>query len=208
MPAIINAWYPGAEGGKAVASLLFGEFSPSGRLPVTFYRTTEELPDFGDYSMKNRTYRYMKSEALYPFGYGLSYTYFEYSAIKLSKDLIEAGESLECYVTVKNTGSVAGGEVVQLNLKDVEASVDIPVWSLRGVRIVFLHPGEMTKICFELTSRQMAMIDNDGKCVLEPGFFEVYIGGTQPDKRSIALTGTPVLKSRFEVVGKILQLEY
>src|SRR5690606_13192250 len=105
VPAIIQAWYPGAEGGKAIASLIFGEYSPSGRLPVTFYRTTEELPDFRDYSMENRTYKYMKNPALYPFGYGLSYTKFEYSNLTLSKDKVNVGEGIECSVKVKNTGS-------------------------------------------------------------------------------------------------------
>jgi len=122
VPAIIQAWYPGAEGGRAVASLIFGEYSPSGRLPVTFYSTTEELPDFCDYSMRNRTYRYMENEALYPFGYGLSYTKFSYSGIEFSKQRINAGEDIECRIVVRNIGHMDSEESVQLYLKDVEAS--------------------------------------------------------------------------------------
>src|SRR5690606_16144000 len=125
----------GAEGGKAVAGLIFGEFSPSGRLPVTFYRTTEELPDFRDYSMMNRTYRYMQNEALYPFGYGLSYTKFEYGDIDISNTCINAGENLKCSVTVKNVGNWESYEVVQLYLRDVEGSTKLPRWQLKGIKV-------------------------------------------------------------------------
>ena len=208
IPAIVQAWYPGGRGGEAVAALLFGEYSPSGRLPVTFYRTTEELPDFRDYSMKNRTYRYMENEALYPFGYGLSYTKFEYSPIKAEKTVINAGEEFTCSIRVKNIGSMASEETVQLYLKDVEASVEVPKWSLNGIRKVFLEPGCETEVTFTLTPRQMALIDNEGRAILEPGTFEVYIGGSQPDARSIKLTGTPVQKISFEVTGGPMELEY
>lgn len=208
IPAIIQAFYPGAEGGKAIASLLFGEYSPSGRLPVTFYRTTEELPDFRDYSMRNRTYRYMKNEALYPFGYGLSYSRFEYSHLKLGKAVIKTGESMDCSIRVKNVGRWNAEETVQLYLKDVAASVEVPRWQLRGVRKVFLKPGEETEVHFQLSPRQMALIDNEGRCLLEPGLFEVYLGGSQPDERSQRLTGTKVLKGSFEVVGDTVELEY
>lgn len=208
IPAIIQAWYPGGRGGEAVASLLFGEYSPSGRLPVTFYATSEELPDFRDYSMKNRTYRYMENEALYPFGYGLSYTRFEYSPIRAEKTTIKAGESIRCSITVRNVGSMASEETVQLYLKDVEASVEVPRWQLNGIRKVFLEPGSEQEVTFTLTPRQMALIDNDGKAILEPGTFEIYIGGSQPDARSIKLTGTPVQKIAFEVVDERMELEY
>ena len=207
IPAIVQAWYPGGRGGEAVASLLFGDFSPSGRLPVTFYATTEELPDFRDYSMKNRTYRYMRNEALYPFGYGLSYTKFEYSGIKAEKS-IKAGEPVNCSATVRNIGKRASEETVQLYLKDAEASVEVPKWQLRGIRKISLEPGEKKEVSFTLTPRQMALIDDDGKAVLEPGKFEIYIGGSQPDARSAVLTGTKVLKAEFEVTGSRLELEY
>ncbi len=205
VPAIVQAWYPGGRGGEAVASLLFGDYSPSGRLPVTFYASTEELPDFRDYSMKNRTYRYMKNEALYPFGYGLSYTKFEYSSIRIT-DSVRAGETVTCSVKVRNAGKVASEETVQLYLKDVEASVKIPKWQLKGVRKVFVEAGSEKEVTFTLTPRQMALVDNDGNTVLEPGTFEVYIGGSQPDARSIKLTGTPVQKAAFEVTGTRMEL--
>jgi beta-glucosidase len=208
VPAIIQAWYPGADGGKAVASLIFGDYSPSGRLPVTFYRTTEELPAFTDYAMKNRTYRYMKNEALYPFGYGLSYTRFEYSDIKLSSTGISAGENLACSAKVKNIGKMPSDEIVQLYLKDCEASVEVPKWQLRGVQRVRLEPGESKEIGFELTPRLMALVNEEGKCVLEPGRFEIFVGGSQPDGRSQALTGTRVLKAEFQVSGSAMELEY
>jgi beta-glucosidase len=207
VPAIVQAWYPGGRGGEAVASLLFGEYSPAGRLPVTFYATSEELPDFRDYSMKNRTYRYMKNEALYPFGYGLSYTKFEYSGIKVNSS-VKAGESVNCSVKVKNIGNMASEETVQLYLKDVEASVEVPKWQLRGIKKIFLEPGSEKEVAFTITPRQMALIDNDGKAVLEPGTFEVYISGSQPDARSVKLTGTPVQKAVFEVTGSRIELEY
>lgn len=218
IPAIIQAWYPGAEGGRAIASLIFGDYSPSGRLPVTFYRTTEELPDFRDYSMKGRTYRYMQNEALYPFGYGLSYTRFEYSDIEISPGKITTDgiddkgngpdNCVKCTVKVRNVGERASDEIVQLYLKDVSASVEVPRWQLRGIKRVSLSPGEQKTVTFTLTPRQMALIDNEGKCILEPGIFEVYIGGSQPDERSQKLTGTKVLKGEFEVVGEAVELEY
>lgn len=208
IPAIIQGWYPGAQGGRAIASILFGECSPSGRLPVTFYRSTDELPDFRDYSMANRTYRYMQQEALYPFGYGLSYTKFEYSDLRLDKSILNAGESLGVSVTVKNTGSYESDEVVELYLKDVEASVTVPKWQLSGFKRIHLKPGEETRVQFTITTRQMALIDNEGRCILEPGAFEVYIGGSQPDARSQKLTGTKVLRASFTVTGETTELPY
>ncbi|MCL6590710.1 MAG: glycoside hydrolase family 3 C-terminal domain-containing protein [Firmicutes bacterium] len=208
IPAIIQAWYPGALGGTAIASLLFGDYSPSGKLPVTFYRSTDELPDFHDYSMKNRTYRYMKTEALYPFGYGLSYTKFEYSNLKLSTNRLEAGGSLEISARVKNAGSRESEETVQLYLKDLEASVPVPNWQLQGIRKIYLPPGAEQEVHFQLTPRQMSLIDYEGRRILEPGTFSVYVGGSQPDGRSQKLTQTKVLHGTFEVTGKALELEY
>ena len=207
IPAIVQAWYPGAEGGRAVAGLIFGDYSPSGKLPVTFYRTLEELPDFSDYSMKGRTYRYMLNEALYPFGFGLGYSKFEYGKIKLSSGSVKTGESLKCSVTVKNVGAVESEEKTQLYLKDLESSVDNPRWSLCGFKAISLKPGESAAAEFELTPRQMAIFDYEGNCVLEPGKFEIYIGGSQPDARSEKLTGVKVAKTGFEVTGTAVTLE-
>jgi beta-glucosidase len=183
-------------------------FRSSGRLPVTFYRTNEELPDFSDYSMTNRTYRYMKNEALYPFGYGLGYSKFEYSEIMLVNDKLKADENMECAVSVKNIGNYESDEIVQLYLKDLEANAEVPRWSLKGFKRVHLKPGKIIKVKFIVTARQMALINNEGKCILEPGMFEVFIGGSQPDERSQMLTGTRVSKASFEISGDAVELEY
>ncbi|WP_077328988.1 glycoside hydrolase family 3 C-terminal domain-containing protein [Virgibacillus siamensis] len=206
--AIIQAWYPGAQGGRAIASLLFGEYSPSGKLPITFYKSTEELPAFSDYSMKNRTYRYMQHEALYPFGYGLSYTTFSYKNSGESPSQIKSGESISFTVNVKNTGPKNSEEVIQMYVKDVESSVVIPKWQLKGFKKMSLKAGEEKEVTMILTPRDMALINDDGKRVLEPGKFEVFIGGSQPDQRSLELSGTDVVKNVFEVKGKVLELEY
>lgn len=207
IPAILQAWYPGAQGGRAIASILFGDASPSGRLPVTFYRSTSELPDFTDYSMKNRTYRYMQNEALYPFGYGLSYTKFIYSDICLNKTTINAGEQIEVSVKVKNIGSIKSDEVVQLYLKDLEASVDVPRWQLKGFKRITLSPDEEQIIDFCILPEHMALVNENGKSVIEPGKFEVYLGGSQPDKRSLELTKTNILKAEFVVEGPCMEIE-
>ena len=191
-----------------MASLIFGDYSPSGKLPVTFYKTTEELPDFSDYAMKNRTYRYMENEALYPFGYGLSYTKFKYSNLKISNDTLQVGEALRLSAVIKNIGDYEADETVQIYLKDVEASVEVAKWQLKGIKILHLKPGQQEEISFELTPKHMSLIDNEGKCILEPGVFEVFIGGSQPDERSYKLTGSEVLKGKFEVSGESIELEY
>ena len=208
VPAILQAWYPGEEGGTAIADVLFGDYNPGGRLPVTFVKSLEQVPSFTDYSMKGRTYRYMEEEPLYPFGYGLSFTTFEYSNLKLSQEVIDAGESISVSVDVKNTGQIAGDEAVQLYIKDLEASVDVPIHELRGFKRIKLQPGESATVSFTLTARQMALIDNDGKCILEPGKFKVMVGGRQPDSRSQALAGTQILEAEFEVTGQPMELEY
>ncbi len=208
VPAILQAWYPGEEGGTAIADVLFGDYNPGGRLPVTFVKSLDQVPPFTDYSMKGRTYRYMEEEPLYPFGYGLSFTTFEYSNLKLSRETINAGESINISVNVKNTGHVAGDEIVQLYIKDLEASVDVPIHELRGFKRIKLQPGETATVSFTLTPRQMALIDNDGKCILEPGRFKVMVGGSQPDRRSEVLTGTQVLAAEFEVKGEPMEMEY
>lgn len=204
--AIVQAWYPGAMGGEAIASMLFGNYSPSGRLPVTFYKTSEELPDFRDYSMENRTYRYMKQEALYPFGYGLSYTKFEYSVPVLSETNIIAGSDIDAYTYVTNTGSIKSEEVVQLYLQDEEASTRVPKWQLVGIKKVSLETGKSAKVQFHVTARQMCVIDDEGRCVLEPGEFRVYIGGSQPDSRSMKLLTTQVNYANFSVIGNKLPM--
>ena len=187
IPAIIQAWYPGSRGGQAVAELIFGEFSPEGRLPVTFYRTTEELPDFNDYAMKGRTYRYMEQEALYPFGFGLSYTSFEVTGVKADSAQIAAGGQIRLDVTLKNTGAMAGGESVQVYVKALRDNT--PNAQLKGLKKVFLNPGEEKTVHITLKDAAFALYDEDGKLQLEAGEYAVYAGTCQPDARSAALTG-------------------
>lgn len=197
--AVVQAWYPGEAGGEAVASLLFGDYSPSGRLPVTFYETTEELPPFESYDMEGRTYRYMKNKPLFPFGYGLSYTSFRYRMLSLSAGQIAPGETLRCQVTVENVGERDGWEVVQLYLQDMEASVRVPRWSLCGFRRVFLRAGECQTLEFDILPEQMACVTEEGERVLEPGAFTLYAGGSQPDERSLELCGKAPVSMQFLV---------
>ena len=208
--AIIEAWYPGEEGGTAIADVIFGDYNPGGRLPITFVKSVDQLPPFEDYSMKNRTYRYMEDEPLYPFGYGLSYTRFAYSDLRLSRPDLDAAddEPVRVSAQVKNTGELAGDEVVQLYVKDLEASVTVPKWDLRGFQRVHLQPGEAVEVEFELTRRHLSLIDNDGRRLLEPGAFRIYVGGQQPDERSRQLTGQGVLEVDLMVTGEVVELEY
>lgn len=187
IPAIIQAWYPGAMGGRAIAELIFGEYSPEGKLPVTFYGTAEELPEFTDYSMKNRTYRYMEKEALYPFGFGLSYTTFALDGAELSSDKISADGEIEVSVKVKNTGSMAGGQAVQVYVKAQREKTPNP--QLKGLKKIYLEPGEEKKVTIVLKSQAFALYNEDADLMLEKGNYAVYVGMQQPDGRSAALTG-------------------
>lgn len=208
--AILEAWYPGEEGGTAVADILFGNYNPAGRLPLTFVKSMDQLPPFRDYNMKNRTYRYLESDPLYPFGYGLSYTTFEYSNLTLSRQELDTNEDqdITVSVSVENTGEIDGEEVVQLYINDLESSVDIPKWELRGVERIALKSGEKKNVEFRVNKRQLALIDNEGKVILEPGKFRFYVGGQQPDNRSIELTGKEVLNVDLDVTGERIELEY
>lgn len=208
IPAIVEAWYPGEKGGVAIADVLFGDYSPAGRMPITVVKSEEDLAPIEDYNMKGRTYRYLEKEPLYPFGYGLSYTKFDYYNLKLSSKQVEAGKELEVKVNVKNIGDRESNEVIQLYLKDIEASVAVPKYSLQGFKRINLKPGEDKTVSLTLKPRQMAVIDEDGKRVLEPGQFKVFVGGCQPDDLSQKLSGVKVLEETFEVIGKNLELEY
>lgn len=206
VPAIIDAWYPGQEGGTALADVLFGDVNPGGRLPVTFYKSVEQLPPFADYKMEGRTYRYFKGEPLYPFGFGLSYTKFKYDNLKMTGK-VKAGESVRVSASVQNTGDREGDEVVQLYVTDLAASVPVPIRSLAGIRRISLKPGERQNISFTLTPRQMSIIDDAGKRVIEPGEFMVSVGGKQPGftGRGDAKT-TGVATGRFVVSGTVTEI--
>lgn len=196
--AIIQGWYPGPEGGSALADLLFGDSDFSGRLPVTFVESVEDLPDFTDYSMAGRTYRFLYKDPLYPFGYGLSYNCYTYSALSIDKARV-SGDSIFANVTVTNNGTMPGYEVVQVYLKDMEASVRVPNFQLVDFMSVALNPGESKELVFEIAAEQMCIVDESGKHQLEPGLFMVYVGGHGPDDVSERLTGTTCLVTAFEV---------
>jgi beta-glucosidase len=196
-PAILEAWYPGGEGGDAIADVLFGDYNPAGRLPVTFYKSVDQLPPFTDYSMQNRTYRYFKGDPLYPFGYGLSYTKFNYGKLKLAKQGVNAGEPLQVSVDVTNAGEREGDEVVQLYLTDVAASVPVPIRTLIGFERISLQRGEKRTVTFTITPRQMSLINDGGKRVIEPGAFLVSAGPGKPSSQfhvTGSLTEVPELK--------------
>lgn len=184
IPGIINAWYGGQAAGTAVADILFGDYSPSGRLPITFYKSDSDLPPFDDYSMQNRTYRYFKGDALYPFGFGLSYTKFTYSNLKLSKKAITKNESLDAEVTVTNTGRTASDEVVQLYLTHLNAKIGAPLYSLKGFKRIHLAPGASEKVKFILTPDMLSLVNDDGKTVEETGKVKICIASSSPSKRS------------------------
>ena len=187
IPAIIQAWYPGAAGGRAVAELIFGAYSPEGKLPVTFYRTTQELPDFTDYAMKDRTYRYMKQEALYPFGFGLSYTSFEMKGTEADSDRVTAKGEVTIRTSIKNTGVMESGETIQVYVKALREGT--PNAQLKGLKKVHLQPGEEKQVEITLKSQAFGLYNVEGEFLVEKGEYAVYVGMQQPDARSATLTG-------------------
>ena len=193
LPAILEAWYPGQAGGTAIADILFGDYNPAGRLPVTFYQSIRDLPPFPDYRMANRTYRYFTGTPLYPFGHGLSYTTFTYSNLHLNTTTLAPNDTLTVSVDVSNTGSCAGDEVVQLYTSHTTASVPAPIRQLQGFTRIHLQPGETKSVTFTVTQSQLSVINDDGKRVIEAGKFRVAVGGGQPLQGSGALESTFVI---------------
>lgn len=177
--AILMAWYPGQAGGNALADVLFGDYNPGGKLPLTFYKATDDMPDFRNYDMEGRTYRFFEGNPLYAFGYGLSYTSFAYSDLQMP-DSAKAGQDIKVSVKVKNTGDVAGDEVIQLYVKDLEASVRVPLQSLQAFERIHLKPGQTKTVHFKLAPRQLALLNNDMQWMVEPGEFVISVGGGLP----------------------------
>ncbi|MEK6396935.1 MAG: glycoside hydrolase family 3 C-terminal domain-containing protein, partial [Terriglobus sp.] len=198
--ALLEAWYPGEAGGNAIADTIIGKNNPSGRLPVTFYQSENDLPDFSDYSMKNRTYRYFTGTPLFGFGYGLSYTHFTYSGLKLSTKNLKAGQPLTAEVTVKNTGKLAGEEVAQLYLLPPAEGNDglSPRQQLEGFQRVTLQPGESRRITFTLSARELSEVDAKGTRAVQPGHYTLAIGGAQPHDTHAA---TPSQTTTFTIHG-------
>ena len=184
IPAILETWYGGQAAGQAIADILFGDYNPGGRLPVTFYKSVNDLPAFEDYNMKNRTYRYFTGEPLFPFGYGLSYTTFGYSKLQV-KSKVNNGDSLKVAVNVKNTGKVAGDEVVQLYLANTGATVPVPLHALKAFRRIHLLPGEAKTVVLSIPPDAFSVIDNNNKRIILPGKFQIFVGGRQPDPKAV-----------------------
>lgn len=200
VPAILEAWYPGEEGGTAIAQILFGKYSPGGRMPITTVEKTTDLAPLSDYNMQGRTYRFLTKPPLYPFGYGLSYTSFQYSNWKLSKTTLTGNEEIQLSGILKNTGIMTGDEVVQIYIKRSHPTVKVPHYSLRKFARIHLEPNEDKTLYFTLTSMDFSYIDDHGNCCKDPGVVQIYIGGSQPDDRSLHLTGNTSLKLELEII--------
>ncbi|HEU5165119.1 MAG TPA: glycoside hydrolase family 3 C-terminal domain-containing protein [Chitinophagaceae bacterium] len=194
IPAIINAWYGGQSAGTAIADVLFGDYNPAGRLPVTFYKSDNDLPDFSDYSMNNRTYRYFKGEALYPFGYGLSYTSFKYDMLNVPVT-VASGKNVTVSARVTNTGKLNGEEVVELYISHQDMQGKVPLRALKGFQRISLKPGESKIVSFTLTPEQLSLVSKDGKMLEPKGKVVISIGGGQPDVKN--KTTSNVIKGNF-----------
>ena len=190
LDAILNAWYGGQEAGTAVADILFGDYNPSGKLPVTFYKSISQIPDFEDYTMKGRTYRYMTEKPLYPFGYGLSYTSFDFEDAKLSSSEISKNQNVTITIPVKNAGKFNGDEIVQVYIKN-QNDPDGPLKELKGMRRVSLKAGEKSDVTITLEPKAFYSF-NDAKQILEvrPGKYQILYGNSSADNnlKSIEIT--------------------
>ncbi|RLD92285.1 MAG: glycoside hydrolase family 3 protein, partial [Bacteroidetes bacterium] len=196
--AILWVWYPGQEGGSAVADLIFGNEVPSGKLPLTFPESVDQLPPYEEYSMKERTYRYISSKPLYPFGYGLSYTEFSFNDLHLDREEIAADESLTVSVKVKNNGDLDADEVVQLYVSVPDPDGIQPRWSLKNFTRVTLEKGSSTEVSFKLNSQTLEQFNQEGEAEVVPGEYRVYVGNGSPGKRSKEL-GVQVISANFHI---------
>ena len=194
--AVLDAFYPGEEGGPAVAETLSGSNNPAGRLPITFYASLDQLPPFSDYAMKGRTYRYFTGKPLFPFGFGLSYTTFQYSDLKLSANAVKAGDPLSAEVAITNTGKVVGDEVAELYLKFPPAD-GAPLLALRGFERIHLAPGETRKVAFHLNPRDLSMVTAAGDPTITGGQYTLFVGGAQPGDTQ---TG---VRAEFNIQGTV-----
>lgn len=185
IPAILEAWYPGQAGGQAIADVIFGDYNPAGRLPLTFYKSIDQISAFDNYDMTGKTYRYFKGEPLYEFGYGLSFTNFEYT-VKQIPETVKAGENIDVSVDVKNAGKMDGDEVVQLYVTLPDSKLRVPIRSLQGFKRIHLAAGETKSVNFTLKPAQFAGRNADNVALVEPGVVQISVGGKQPDVKSIA----------------------
>jgi beta-glucosidase len=195
IPAIVQAFYGGQAGGEAITNVLFGDYTSAGRLPVTFYKNVNDLPDFEDYSMDNRTYRYFTGTPLYPFGFGLSYTTFKYSNLQISP--AKTGSDRIVKVTVTNTGKMAGDEVVQLYLAHQNAGYKTPIRTLKGFKRITLKAGEAKAVSFRLSKRELSEVDANGNTISMTGNIQFSVGGGQP---------SAALIEKQQVVEKVVKI--
>ena len=201
VPAILMAWYPGEEGGSAVADVLFGEANPAGRLPVTFYRSIDQLPPFEDYRMEGRTYRYFRGEPTYAFGFGRSFTTFRYDEVAITPARGDAGTSFQVSATVENTGARAGDVVVQLYVAREGGGAAVPIRWLAGFRRIALAPGQREKVTLALDARALSVVGADGRRVVEPGAFTIAVGGAQPGSGGGYTSAAEGVMVRLDVTG-------
>ncbi|MHA1668987.1 MAG: glycoside hydrolase family 3 C-terminal domain-containing protein, partial [Promethearchaeota archaeon] len=204
IPAILFAWYPGEEGGKAVADVIFGDYNPAGRLPITFYKNIDQIPDIRDYSMNGRTYRYFEGIPLYPFGFGLSYTNFHYDNFDLSPANIRIGEDVSISVEVENKGNILGEEVVQLYLSNASSKFIVPIRELKGFRRIKLDKNEKKVVTFTLNPHDYSKVDMEGNRIVEPGEIIIAIGGSQP---GFSENKCNFVKGTLKLIGKSLMFE-
>jgi beta-glucosidase len=196
--AVLYAWYPGEQGGNGVADIIFGDYNPSGRLPVTFPKSIGQLPPFEDYAMANRTYRYMRDEPQYPFGFGLSFTKFGYSGISAASR-VKKGQDTEISITITNTGNQAGDEVVQLYISALDSKLDVPLHSLKGIKRITLEAGHRTEVSFKITPEMLSLFNDKGEKVLEKGHYRISVGGSSPGKRSLELGAAEMAETVISV---------
>jgi beta-glucosidase len=196
--AILEAWYPGEEGGTAIAETLAGDNDPAGRLPLTFYAALEQVPSFEDYSMQGRTYRYFAGKPLYGFGFGLSYTSFAYSHLTVPASSVAAGQAVLLEGDLKNTGTAAGDEVAEVYLTQPKG-FETPLRVLAGFKRVHLAPGESTHVSFTLDPRSLGQVNAEGKRVILPGEYMVSLGGSQPNEGGTTQTATFTVTDRAEL---------
>ncbi|MGB5264818.1 MAG: glycoside hydrolase family 3 C-terminal domain-containing protein [Lutimonas sp.] len=194
--AIVFAWYPGEEGGNAVADILFGDVSPSGKLPITFPKSVDQLPPYTDYNMAGRTYKYMTKEPLYPFGFGLSYTTFHYGNLKIESNL-------KVSVEITNSGKYDAEEVVQLYISSPLAGIEDPLYDMKAFRRISLKQGEMKKVEFDLSTASFMQIDQHGDQVLRTGEYTVFVGSSLPSRRSMELGASGYLKLKLDPMSEL-----
>lgn len=209
VPAIVEAWYPGEVGGEAIADVLFGDYNPGGRLPITFYRSTADLPPFEDYRMEGRTYRYFRGEPLFPFGYGLSYTTFALENLRITPRRVEIGSEITICVDVVNTGSRAGDEVVQLYVHHRNGPEPRPIKELKGFQRLHLQPGERRTVVFTLHTYQLGLYHESGRYIVGPGTVDIMVGHSShhlPLTGTVDLEGPPVDASHIKVFFSRVQV--